>query len=74
MVGPDAKLEPALLAPVSKPQILTRVLVNLAGVYGKRGDLFRSLEVLERLHLLDATNSKIEKELEQLRRRCAELN
>jgi len=74
VVGPDAKLEPSVLAPVSKPQILTRMLVNLAGVYGKRGDLFRSLEVLERLHLLDASNSKIERELEQLRRRCAELN
>ncbi len=74
VVGPDAKLESSLLAPVSKSQILTRMLVNLAGVYGKRGDLFRSLEVLERIHLLDAGNSKIEKELEQLRRRCDELN
>lgn len=73
-VGPEAKLDPAHLAPVSKPAILTRMLVNLAGVYGKRGDLFRSLEVLERLHLLDAGNSKIERELEQLRRRCEELN
>jgi regulator of sirC expression with transglutaminase-like and TPR domain len=72
--GPEAKLEPALLAPVTKPQILTRMLVNLAGVYGKRGDLFRSLEVLERLYLLDAGNSKIERELHQLRRRCDELN
>lgn len=74
VIGPDARLESALLAPVSKSQILTRMLVNLAGVYGKRGDLFRSLEVLERIHLLDAGNSKIEKELQQLRRRCEELN
>ncbi len=74
VVGPEAKLEPSLLAPVTKPQILTRMLVNLAGVYGKRGDLFRSLEVLERLHLLDADNPRIEKELETLRKRCESLN
>ena len=74
VVGPDAKLEPSLLAPIGKTQILTRMLVNLAGIYGKRGDLFRSLDVLERLHLLDAENPKLERELETLRRRVEELN
>ncbi len=74
VVGPDAKLEPSLLTPIGKSQILTRMLVNLAGVYGKRGDLFRSLEVLERLAILDAGNPKIDRELDQLRRRCDELN
>lgn len=74
VVGPDARLEPSLLAPIGKTQILTRMLVNLAGIYGKRGDLFRSLDVLERLHLLDAANPKLERELETLRRRVDELN
>lgn len=74
VVGPEAKLEPSHLAPIAKTQILTRMLVNLAGIYGKRGDLFRSLDVLERLHLLDKENPKLERELETLRRRVEELN
>jgi regulator of sirC expression with transglutaminase-like and TPR domain len=73
-VGPDAKLEPSLLAPIGKQAILTRMLVNLAGIYGKRGDLFRSLEVLERLALLDQGNAKLERDLAALRARCEELN
>ncbi|MCA9676463.1 MAG: hypothetical protein H6708_08875 [Kofleriaceae bacterium] len=72
--GPDATLEAAVLAPVSKQQILTRMLVNLAGIYGKRGDLFRSLEVLERLYLLDAANDRIGRELDNLRKRVDALN
>jgi regulator of sirC expression with transglutaminase-like and TPR domain len=72
--GADAKLEPDLLKPASKPQILTRMLVNLAGIYGRDGDLDRSLEVLERLHLLDAENPRILRELEQLRHRVDTLN
>jgi regulator of sirC expression with transglutaminase-like and TPR domain len=74
VIGPEAKLEPAHLTPLGKIQILNRMLVNLAGIYGQRGDLFRSLEVLERLHLLDAENPKISKDLEALRRRCESLN
>jgi regulator of sirC expression with transglutaminase-like and TPR domain len=72
--GADARLEAAHLAPIAKGAILTRMLVNLAGIYGQRGDLFRSLEVLERLHLLDPQNGKITRELESLRGRCSELN
>lgn len=72
--GPDARLEPSLLAPISKAQILTRMLANLAGIYGKQGDLFRSLEVLERLALLDAGNARIAREVELLRARVADLN
>ena len=74
VAGPDARLDPTHLAPLGKIQILTRMLVNLAGVYGKAGDLFRSLEVLERLHLLDPENPKISQDLENLRRRCDSLN
>jgi regulator of sirC expression with transglutaminase-like and TPR domain len=72
--GPDAQLEPAMLEPIGKVQILTRMLVNLAGIYGKRGDLFRSLEVLERLAVLDPENGKLSREVETMRERCAELN
>lgn len=72
--GADARLDPSILAPTSTRQILTRILVNLAGIYGKRGDMFRSLAILERLHLLDADNLKIARELEQLRRRVDQLN
>lgn len=72
--GPDARFEPQLLAPVGPAAILTRMLVNLAGIYGQRGDLFRSLEVLERLALLDPDNSRIAREVDALRARVAELN
>jgi regulator of sirC expression with transglutaminase-like and TPR domain len=72
--GADARLEASHLAPASKTQILTRMLLNLAGIYGRRGDMFGSLEVLERLAVLDAANSKIARELDQLRARCEVLN
>jgi regulator of sirC expression with transglutaminase-like and TPR domain len=74
VVGPEAKLEASHLAPISQQQILTRMLINLAGIYGKRGDLFASLEVLERLHLLDVENTKLVRELESLRSRVGQLN
>jgi regulator of sirC expression with transglutaminase-like and TPR domain len=74
MTGPDAKVEPSMLAPLPKAKILTRVLLNLAGIYGQRGDWFRSLEVLERLAVLDADNPRIAKDLEQLRARVDGLN
>jgi regulator of sirC expression with transglutaminase-like and TPR domain len=74
VVGPEARLEASHLAPISQGQILTRMLINLAGIYGKRGDLFASLEVLERLHLLDVDNTKLTRELESLRSRVGQLN
>ncbi|HTJ45235.1 MAG TPA: transglutaminase-like domain-containing protein [Kofleriaceae bacterium] len=74
MTGPEAKVEPQMLAPLSNGKILTRVLLNLAGIYGQRGDWFRSLEVLERLAILDADNPKIARDLEQLRARVDGLN
>jgi regulator of sirC expression with transglutaminase-like and TPR domain len=72
--GSAAKLEPAMLAPVGHAPILTRMLSNLAGIYGQRGDLFRSLEVLERLHALDPANPRLRQELEALRGRVEDLN
>jgi regulator of sirC expression with transglutaminase-like and TPR domain len=74
MTGEDAVLDDQALAPVTKPQILARMLLNLAGVYGRNGDLFRSLEVLERLAVLDPDNPRLARDLEQLRSRVAGLN
>ena len=74
VVGPDARLEPEMLAPVATARILMRVLVNLAGIYGQRGDWFRSLEVLERLALLDPDNARIARDLASLRDKVADLN
>jgi len=74
VTGPEAVVEPQMLAPLPKSKILTRVLLNLAGIYGQRGDWFRSLEVLERLALLDADNPRIARDLEQLRARVDGLN
>jgi regulator of sirC expression with transglutaminase-like and TPR domain len=73
-VGPDTKLEPTLLLPVTKRQILTRMLTNLAGIYGKTGDVLRSIEILERMLVLDPDNEKIEREIDRLRRRHQTLN
>jgi regulator of sirC expression with transglutaminase-like and TPR domain len=74
MTGPEAVVEPTMLAPLPKSRIITRVLLNLAGIYGQRGDWFRSLEVLERLAVLDAENPRIARDLEQLRARVDGLN
>ncbi len=71
---PDAVLEPAVIASASKRQIVTRMLVNLAGIYGRNGDLPRSLDVLERLAVLEPNNPRIARDLEQLRDRVRWLN
>ena len=72
--NPDAVLEPSVIAAASKRQILSRMLVNLAGIYGRTGDLPRSLDVLERLHVLEPANPRIARDLSQLRERVDGLN
>lgn len=42
------------LAPVDKRQILTRMLMNLRGIYCRRGDWDKALAVFDRLLVLDA--------------------
>ncbi len=74
MAGKDAVLDDAAVAAMGTPQILSRMLLNLAGIYGRAGDLFRSLEVLERLAVLDPDNPRLARDLEQLRSRVADLN
>jgi regulator of sirC expression with transglutaminase-like and TPR domain len=72
--GPGASLEPSLLGAASKRQIVSRMLVNLAGIYGKQGDLPRSLVVLERLAILEPDNARLQRELDSLRDRVELLN
>jgi regulator of sirC expression with transglutaminase-like and TPR domain len=47
------QLDPRLLTPAGPRQILQRVLNNLRGIYIHRGDLERTVAVLDRLLLLD---------------------
>ena len=71
---PDAVLEPSVIAAATKRQIIARMLVNLAGIYGRTGDLPRSLDVLERLAILEPSNPRIARDLTQLRTRVDCLN
>lgn len=71
---PTAILEPSVIAAASKRQIVARMLVNLAGIYGRNGDLPRSLDVLERLAVLEPSNPRIARDLAQLRERVDGLN
>ncbi len=63
-----------MIAAASKRQIVSRILVNLAGIYGRNGDLPRSLDVLERLAVLEPNNPRISRDLQQLRARVDGLN
>ncbi|HEY1553372.1 MAG TPA: transglutaminase-like domain-containing protein [Kofleriaceae bacterium] len=71
---PSAVLEPSVIAAASKRQIVARMLVNLAGIYGRNGDLPRSLDVLERLAVLEPSNPRIARDLTSLRERVDGLN
>ena len=71
---PSAVLDPSVIAAASKRQIVARMLVNLAGIYGRNGDLPRSLDVLERLAVLEPSNPRIARDLAQLRERVYGLN
>jgi regulator of sirC expression with transglutaminase-like and TPR domain len=71
---PNAVLEPSVISAASKRQIVARMLVNLAGIYGRQGDLPRSLDVLERLAVLEPSNPRIARDLAQLRERVDGLN
>jgi regulator of sirC expression with transglutaminase-like and TPR domain len=73
-VGGDAKLEPRMMAAANKKQIVTRLLTNLAGVYGKSGDLERSLEVLERMAIVDPSNERLQREVVNMRGRLEMMN
>lgn len=74
VAGKDTPLPDTALAAVTTPQILTRMLLNLAGIYGKAGNIFGSLEVMERLAVLDPANPRLARDLEKLRSTVAGLN
>ena len=46
-------LRSEFLAPVSKKQILTRMLTNLKAIYAKANDMVKTLGTLDRLLILD---------------------
>lgn len=71
---PDAVLEPSVISAASKRQIVARMLVNLAGIYGRAGDMPRSLDVLERLAVIEPQNPRIARDLTKLRERVENLN
>lgn len=49
VAGPDARVLPEHLRPANKRSILTRLLLNLRGVYQKRAEPLNTLHVLDRL-------------------------
>ena len=71
-IGPAISQGQTLAA--TKRQIVARMLVNLAGIYGRNGDLPRSLDVLERLAIIEPSNPRIARDLTQLRGRVDNLN
>lgn len=73
-LGPGATLHEGALAPAPVRAIVARMLRNLAGVYGRAGDLPRALEVLARQAALEPHNPRLAAELASLRARLDELN
>lgn len=71
---PDARLDDSTLAPSPKQQILARMLHNLGGIYGRAGDLRRSIEILEHLAVLDPSNQDLAREIQRLRGQSRHLN
>jgi regulator of sirC expression with transglutaminase-like and TPR domain len=71
---PDTLLDDSTLAPSPKHQILARMLHNLGGIYGRAGDLYRSIEILEHLAVLDPSNQDLQREIQRLRGRSRHLN
>ncbi len=72
--GQEATLSPEHLQPVSKKSLLMRLLTNLAAIYSKHRDALRSVEVLERMRILDPQNSRVERALSRLRAQAIEVN
>jgi regulator of sirC expression with transglutaminase-like and TPR domain len=64
----------ASAAPLPPRALLARMLRNLAGSYGRAGDLWRSLEVLERLALVTPGDARLDAELARLRAAVDDVN
>jgi regulator of sirC expression with transglutaminase-like and TPR domain len=74
VVGPGAQLAEQHLAPASRRHILQRMLTNLAAIYRRAGDVYRTIAVLERMNVIDPDDARVEGELRQLRRRADGMN
>jgi len=73
--GRAAARDPQLLAPVTKRQILVRMLFNLRGVYRMRGSHGKRLQVLKLLIAAHPGESgELQKEARDLKRQLARLN
>jgi regulator of sirC expression with transglutaminase-like and TPR domain len=53
LYGDKVGFNPEFLEPVSKKQILKRMLANLKAIYLRKNDLVKTLSVLDRLIILD---------------------
>lgn len=58
MYGGKVNLRSEFLAPVSKKQVLTRMLTNLKAIYAKANDMVKTLGTLERLLILDPASAE----------------
>lgn len=67
--GRKAELSEEHLEPATKQDILTRMLANLMAIYRRAGDTERTLEVLERLVLLNPDDDRLAGKLADLRTR-----
>jgi regulator of sirC expression with transglutaminase-like and TPR domain len=65
--GGSAEIEPTLLEPATKSQILLRLLGNLRGIYQTRSDRTRLGDVIERMLILEPSD-ELRAELESLDR------
>ena len=65
---------PTALPAMAPRALVARMLRNLAGSYGRTGDLWRSLEVLERMAIVEPDDARLIAERDRLRARVRDLN
>lgn len=58
LYGGKVPFQPEFLFPVSKKQILKRMLNNLKAIYLRQGDFLKSLSVIERLVILEPNSAE----------------
>jgi len=58
LYGAQIAFDPSLLEPISKKQILRRMLNNLKIIYLKQNDLIKGLSIVDRLILLDPASGQ----------------
>lgn len=73
-VGDRVQLTDALLQPTGHRQILSRMLMNLIGTYGREGDVAGCIEALERMRILEPDKPGLGDELDRLYRQLQTAN